>query len=122
MSSVLIVTVAFTTDEATFLASLLSRWSGAAPTDSAERFWLERLYNRVQQGLVDVVAGDSAARLAASNAPSGIQPSPFSFAAPSGGGLPPPPPPTAPATTTCTCGHHPGSVACNIRRKNGTHP
>jgi len=107
--SIIVVTVNFTTDEAEFLASLLSRWSEAAPANSAEKFWVERLHNRVHQEMVDVVAADSAARLAASSQSPGF---PF-----------PAPPAPAPANPpVCTCGHIVGSASCNRRHTLGTHP
>jgi hypothetical protein len=137
--SILIITVHFTTDEAAFLASLLARWSETAPANSAERFWLEHLHNRVHQEMVDVVAADSAARLAASSAPAGFTLPPAApasqlgagnasnsvigagggsgggggviIAAVGGGGR-----------GTCTCGYPFGSTYCASRRTQGTHP
>jgi len=114
--AILVIAVNFTMDEAEFLTSLLSRWSESAQPGSAERFWVERLHNRVHQEVVDVVAADSAARLAASSLPTGFPTLPP-------GGLPGAPTPPAPAPIAfCTCGHFPGSQACHRRRNAGTHP
>lgn len=114
--SILVVGISFTTDEAEFLASVLMKTAESALPGSAERFWLDRLHNRVHQGMVDVVANDSAARLATSG----------TFAVPP----PPPLPPTLPgalpgapaAAGFCSCGHIPGSQPCRSRRSQGTHP
>jgi len=114
---IMVVAVNFTTDEAAYLASLLARLSEAAPANSAEKFWVERLYNRVNQEMVDVVAADSAARLAASSASPG-----FPFPPPP---APAPPPANAPSgqmNGVCACGHPVRSRACQARVTAGTHP
>jgi hypothetical protein len=111
MGNLLIVNVNFTRDEAEFLASLLARWNEAAPVNTAEKFWVERLYNRVHQEMVDVVASDAAARLAISAQSPGF-------------GMPPPPPPIpAPMPAAlCSCGSVPSSPRCNTLRTQGKHP
>lgn len=106
----LTITITFTTDEAEFLTTMLTRSTESVLPGSAERFWLERLHNRVQQAVVAVVAGDSAARLAASAAPRGFS-------------AMPPPPPTAPfPDSNCVCGSGVNSVACLQRKRQGIHP
>lgn len=134
MSNILIVPVAFSADEAEFLSTALTRVSESALPGSAERFWLEKLQRRVQEALVDVVAGDSAARLAASSMPMGMPPIPPVGVARGGSG-------GSPGITTvvigagggggggasvnngvCTCGYPVGSNGCQRKHTGGTHP